>query len=155
VLAYALGISHLDLPLIGTFGFVDGRLLIPFIGNFRLEAHDVSRVYWDNFFTMGSWNLFWLAVAGGLVTGALFLKRTPGRHARRTALSLILVFIAVQWFIFGFTDQGLWASKYTAINRLPIHFVPALLFAVMMVANAGMTQYAGTAGDTNGLYNDS
>jgi hypothetical protein len=155
VLAYTLGISHLDLPLIGTFGLVDGRLLIPFIGNFRLEAHDVSRVYWDNFFTMGSWNLFWLAVAGGLVAGALFLKRMPGRHARRTALSLILVFIAVQWFIFGFTDQGLWASKYTAINRLPIHFVPALLFAVMMVANAGMKQYARTAGDTNGLYDDS
>lgn len=154
LLAHTMDVSHLDLPLIGKLGVVDGRLVIPFIGSFRLEAHDVFRVYWDNFFRMGSWNLFWLAVAGGLVAGILSLRWSPGHRARRTALSLILVFLAVQWFIFGFTDQGLWASKYTAINRLPIHFVPALLFAVMMIANAWLTRGAATANGMDGMRND-
>lgn len=153
LLAHALGISQLDLPFIGRLGVVDGRLVIPFIGSFRLEMHDVFGVYWDNFFRMGSWNLLWLAVAGSLLTGFMYLKRSPGHRARRTALSLILVFLAVQWFIFGFTDQGLWAAKYTAINRLPIHFVPALLFAVLMIANAGVTRDTGTATSPKGVGN--
>jgi len=145
LLAHALGLDYLDIPFIGRLGVVDGRLAIPLIGSFRLEAHDVTRPYWDNFFRMGNWNLFWLAVAGSLVVGFLSLRRSAGRRARRTALSLILVFLAVQWFIFGFTDQGLWASKYTAINRLPVHFVPALLFAVLMIANAGVKRDANAA----------
>jgi len=153
-LAHAIGISHLDLPFVGKLGVVDGRLVIPFIGSFGLESHDVFRVYWDNFFRMGSWNLFWLAVAVSLIAGIMYFKRSTGHRARRTALSLILVFIAVQWFIFGFTDQGLWASKYTAVNRLPIHFVPALLFAVLMIINVRENRGAGDTISMKGMHND-
>jgi hypothetical protein len=154
LLAHTLGINHLDIPQLGKLGFVNGRLVIPFIGSFRLETHNVLRVYWDNFFGMGSWNLFWLAVAGSLFLGFRSLRLPAGHRARRTALSLILVFIAVQLFIFGFTDQGLWAGTYTAINRLPVHFVPALLFAVLMIVHAGVTESTGTAVSMDGMRND-
>lgn len=138
--AFVLGVSHIDIPLIGEMGLVDGHLAIPFIGNFKLELHDIRLVYWDNFINMGSWNLLWVMLAASLLLGFKSPNALSGYLARRTALSLILVFVATQIFIFGFTDQGLWADTYTAINRLPLHFVPALLFAVIVIAHASLTQ---------------
>ena len=78
----------------------------------------------------------WVAVAGSLLLGFKSPNHLSGYRVRRTALSFILIFLATQIFIFGFTDQGLWADTYTAINRLPLHFVPALLFAVIVIAHA-------------------
>jgi hypothetical protein len=140
LLTYALGLTYIEIPLIGKLGLVEGRLAIPFIGNFKLEAHNVLRVYWDNFVTMGNWNLLWVAVAGSLLLGFISIRRSPGYRTRRTAVSFILIFLATQLFIFGFTNQGLWADTYTAINRLPLHFVPALLFAVILIAHDKLKQ---------------
>ena len=138
--AFALGITHIDLPLIGKLGLVDDHLTIPFIGNFVLEAHDIRNVYWENFIAMGSWNLLWVMVAAGLLLGFRSPNLFSGYRARRAALSFILIFLATQVFIFGFTDRGLWADTYTAINRLPLHFVPALLFALVVIAHASLTE---------------
>ena len=139
LLTFSLGFTYIDIPLIGKLGLVDGRLAIPFIGNFGLETHNVWHVYWDNFIKMGSWNLLWVLVAASLFLGFRSPNLQPGYRARRAALSFILIFIATQWFIFGFTDQGLWADTYTAINRLPLHFVPALLFSVAVITQASLT----------------
>jgi uncharacterized membrane protein YwaF len=46
-------------------------------------------------------------------------------------------------FIFGFTDQGIWADTYTAINRLPLHFVPALIFTALIIICERMTPMGG------------
>jgi hypothetical protein len=140
LLAWALGITHVDIPAIGQLGVVDGRLAIPFIGSFTLEVHDIHQVYWDNFIKMGSWNLIWVAVAASLLLGFKSPNAVTGYRARRAALSFILIFLATQLFIFGFTDQGLWADTYTAINRLPLHFIPALLFAVIVIAHSSLTE---------------
>jgi hypothetical protein len=145
LITFALGYSHVDLPLLGKLGLVDGRLAIPFIGRFKLEVHNVWYVYWDNFIAMGSWNLLWVLVAASLLLGFKSPNRSSGRRTRRAALSFILVFLATQLFIFGFTNQGIWADTYTAINRLPLHFVPALLFALVVISHASLTQHETTA----------
>jgi hypothetical protein len=133
----AFDISHLQVPLMGTLGVVNNRLEIPFIGSFALEVHNVWRVYLDNFFLMGSWNLLWLLVAASLLIAVLG-KEPPASPARRAGVAFILVFLATQLFIFGFTDQGIWADTYTAINRLPLHFLPALIFAALVILNERM-----------------
>jgi len=144
LLAFTLGITHIEIPLIGNLGLVNDRLAIPFIGNFALEAHAVQQVYWENFIIMGSWNLLWVLVAASFMLGFKSPNQLTGYRARRTALSFILVFLATQIFIFGFTDQGMWADTYTAVNRLPLHFIPALLFAVVVIAHASLQQDEGT-----------
>jgi hypothetical protein len=53
------------------------------------------------------------------------------------------IFLATQLFIFGFTDQGTWADTYTAINRLPLHFVPALIYAALIINQARAWQLEG------------
>ncbi len=140
LLVFALGVTYIEIPLIGKLGLVDGDLAIPFIGNFTLEIHNIQHVYWDNFIMMGSWNLLWVLVAASLLLGIKSPKVLASYRARRAALSFILIFLVKQLFIFGFTDQGLWADTYTAINRLPLHFIPALLFAVVVIAHASLTQ---------------
>lgn len=140
LLTFALGYSHIEFPLIGKLGFVDDLLVIPFIGNFSLETHNVWPVYWDNFIAMGNWNLLWVLVAASLLLGFRSPNLSSGYRARRAALSFILIFLATQVFIFGFTDQGIWADTYTAINRLPLHFLPALIFAIILILQASLTQ---------------
>jgi len=130
--AYALGVTQLNIPYLGKFGVADGRLVIPFIGSFVLEAHNVWPAYVENFFRMSSWNLLWV-----LVTASLLIATASGRlstvPAYRVGCSFIWVFAATQVFIFGFTDQGAWADTYTAINRLPLHFLPALIFTGLLI----------------------
>ena len=140
LLGFSVGITYIDIPLLGRLGFVDERLAIPFIGNFALEIHDIRYVYWDNLINMGSWNLIWVLLGANILLGFRSPNSLSGYRARRTALSFILIFLATQIFIFGFTNQGLWADTYTAINRLPLHFIPALLFAVIVIANASLKQ---------------
>ena len=140
LIVYALGFTYIDIPIIGKLGMVDGRLAIPFIGSFTLELHNILHAYWVSFINSGSWNLLWVFVAASLLLGFKSPNTVSGHRTRRTALSFILVFMATQIFIFGFTDRGLFADTYTAINRLPLHFVPALLFAVVAIAQASLTQ---------------
>jgi hypothetical protein len=135
-----LGFTHIEIPLLGTLGIVNGRLEIPFIGSFVLEVHSVWRSYWDNFFTMGSWNLVWVLVTASLVLAIKPSSKSSEYRARRAGLGFIFIFLATQLFIFGYTDQGLWADTYTAINRLPLHFIPALLFAAVVVVHSRLTQ---------------
>ena len=138
LVVFALGLTYIEIPLIGNLGLVDGHLAIPFIGNFKMEVHDVRYVYWDNLVKMGSWNLLWVAVAGSLLLGLGSPGLSSGDNSRRTAVSFVLVFVATQLFIFGFTSQGLWADTYTAINRLPLHFVPALVFTIMIAVHTSL-----------------
>jgi hypothetical protein len=141
LLGFALGFTNVDLPMIGKLGLVDKHLVVPLIGKFGLTIHDIRSVYWENFINMGSWNLVWLVVAASLFLGLRPQKAVSDTRARRAAMSLILIFLTTQVFIFGFTNQGQWADTYTAINRLPLHFIPALLFAVAVIANASLTQF--------------
>jgi uncharacterized membrane protein YidH (DUF202 family) len=138
LLGFTLGHTYVDIPWIGGLGVVKDKLSIPFIGSFTLETHNVWHVYWENFINMGSWNLLWVAVAGSLLLGFRSPNLLSGYRVRRTALSFILIFLSTQVFIFGFTDKGLWADTYTAINRLPIHFVPTLLFAIVTIVHASL-----------------
>lgn len=128
LIGFAFGVTSISIPGIGTLGLVDGKLLIPFIGNFALELHSIWYSYLTNFLSMGSWNLFWVIVLAALLMTFRSNTHSFGHRVQRVGLTFIILFLATQFFIFGLTDQGLWADAFTAINRLPLHFVPALLF---------------------------
>jgi len=141
---FAFGATHVSVPLLGTIGLVDGRLVIPFIGNFALELHNIWYVYLTNFFAMGSWNLFWVLVLAAVAVSVRSNVNPTGTQVQRIGLSFICIFLATQVFIFGLTDQGLWADTFTAINRLPLHFVPALLFAALIILDARSNRQTAT-----------
>ncbi len=137
-LVVALDINSVRIPLIGILRYADGQLTIPFIGQVTLEAHNIWGSYLKNFFIMGNWNLLWVLVLASMVLSVPFQQRP----AQRTGLVFLGIFVITQLFIFGLTKQGLWAKDFTAINRLPLHFVPALLFAAFIILRARFDQFA-------------
>jgi hypothetical protein len=123
------GVSSLDLPFLGVAGVVDQTLILPFIGSFDLVYFDVWYEFFMSFFAFGSWNLTWV-----LVLSSLLMALMPPRERFNGVVAVfMLMFITAQVFIFAFTAHGEWAVSYTAINRLPLHFLPALLFAAAVV----------------------
>ena len=129
ILAGVTGWSHVELPGLGLLGIADGRFHLPFAGWYAFEAHNVWPDYLKNLFLLGSWNLLWAMVLAAML---FMLPRLDGRDYQ-ACLGFLLLLMASQGFIFGFTSQGEWARQYTAINRLPLQLLPTVLFAVGVV----------------------
>ena len=78
------------------------------------------------------------------VIGIILALKSPWNSTpypeRRVCLSFIIIFLTTQLFIFGYTEMGIWADHYTAINRLPLQFIPALLFAAIVIFHSRLVQ---------------
>jgi len=127
LIAWLTGFTSVEIPGLGIAGLQDGRLHVPWIGRFLLQPHNVFPSYLESFFQLGSWNLLWAIVTGAAIA---YLRHDIPARVRHISWAFLLLFISSQLFIFGLTSQGEWALQYTAINRLPLHFLPGLLFVV-------------------------
>ncbi|MEO0435755.1 MAG: hypothetical protein AAF098_02485 [Pseudomonadota bacterium] len=136
---FLLGLQSVDLPVLGTAGVVDGRLFVPLIGSYALQSYTLGDDYLSNFFLGGSWHLLWFGTVVAVVSSSFQLKQ----RSSFVFLSFLLIASAAQITIFFFTEQGAWADDWTAINRLPLHFAPAVLLAIFL------QQTAATHSDAN------
>jgi len=135
--AIALGVTSLELPLVGLVGIKDSFLYVPGLGRYQLVTYNVLPIYAESFFARSSWHLLWPLTVLTLI-GLAFIrnKRMSG------ALFLFYVlFAASQMLIFGATEKGKFAELNTAVNRLIIHFLPALIFAVALTAHQLLNQW--------------
>jgi hypothetical protein len=130
LLGWLFGLTYLRLPLLGGVGFDEGRIHIPLLGSYALQAFELWDDYLDNFLKNGTWHLLWSFVL--LSAAALWLQ--PAGMQRRAVAVFYGVLLAAQLFIFEGTEQGRWAEDWTAINRLPLHFAPALVFSIVVAA---------------------
>ncbi|WP_117319685.1 hypothetical protein [Chromatocurvus halotolerans] len=134
---WVAGIRYVDLPLFGGVGVRDGVLHASFLGAHPLESHSILDDYWQNFMAGGSWHLLWPLV----FLAALASLGQANTDLRRVIPAFVIVLIASQAFIFGATSQGRWAEDWTAINRIPLHMAPALVFClVLMVTRRNPSQ---------------
>jgi hypothetical protein len=128
LMAWILDTTYAVIPGVGTVGYAEGMIHVPFKGGYPLMQFELTDEYFSHFFCRGSWNLLW-----GLVLLSLpLLISQKNTHVRRPLIIFYIAFIATQVIIFGFTEQGKWAEDGTAINRLPLHFTPALVFCLMI-----------------------
>ena len=127
--AWRFGVDPVHLPFGQTFAIVGERVTLPFIKPFTLKVHPIGAIYSHGFFEMDTWNLLWTAIAATALAGLLRIRE----RSSRAVLAFLLVFCATQLFIFGLTQHGAYGETYTASNRLPLHFLPALLFAAVVV----------------------
>jgi hypothetical protein len=129
-LAWVTGWTVVDTPGLGQIGFRNGNLYVPFKGIIRLERIEVGDAYLNNAFAMGNWHLLWVMAGTALVA----LAFGPRQRLARVALAFFLPFVLVQGVIFGLTTQGAWARDYTAINRMPLQMLPAVLYLLVLTA---------------------
>lgn len=129
--AIALWVWHsgLSLPLVGTIAIENGSLVLEKLGDWPLQFHNVLPAFGKAFFLQGSWNLTWILVAIALLASLL---RLDERNNRRVLLMMLLV-MALLFAIFFLSPQSRWAADLTAINRLPLQILPALLLASFMI----------------------
>ncbi|MEM1144756.1 MAG: hypothetical protein AAGI88_19410 [Pseudomonadota bacterium] len=141
LLGVLTGIYGLHVPGLGAVGLLDGRLHIPLIGSYLVQLHDIGDDYLANFLLGASWNLLWYMVAGALAVSLFTIRRS--REAA-VFLSFFILITVSQALIFVFTEQGAWAEDWTAINRLPLQFAPALVFAsvCLLLPNGGQSASA-------------
>ncbi|MDZ7781800.1 MAG: hypothetical protein U5K56_02255 [Halioglobus sp.] len=124
------GIHSVDLPGLGKVGVVGERLYLPLLGDTGLVRLELWDDYLANFVQGDSWHLLWL-----LLLVVVFALLFSGPSAPRRALfSMVVLVLGMQLAIFQFTEHGQWAEQWTAINRIPLHVVPALLFALLLGA---------------------
>ncbi len=84
----------------------------------------------DGLFSQYNWHLFWIAFALTLVVRFATLRQSA--PLRFVGLFLLLG-SAFLFALFVLTPAGKWAESYTAVNRLSLQIVPAMLvFAALL-----------------------
>jgi hypothetical protein len=126
-------VSGLKLPLPG-LGWVDiGRnyVSVPVIGKLSVTWHGPAFVgILNSLFVQPNWHLLWWLAPTIVVWRWRELR---AHESTRYLGSFLLAGLAFLAFLFVFTDAASWAESYTAINRLLMHIVPALITFLMLL----------------------
>ncbi len=140
VLAVVSGHSLLELPILGKLGYADGVFYLAQRGMYTLQLQDVSAAVATNLFFHASWSLLYFYLLGAL----LLLLLPVCARIRWTVLWFVLLISAVITVLFFLSAEGRWARDSTALNRIMIQVLPALLFSMLMVwrqlFNAGQAE---------------
>ena len=84
----------------------------------------------EGMFAQYNWHLFWFAVVLSLCVRWPVLRQSP---ALRAFAVFLLFGCAFLFALFVLTPAGKWAESYTAVNRLSLQIVPAMLaFAALL-----------------------
>ena len=119
-----------NLPGLGKFRLTPELVQVPYLGRFNLGYRGTWEPVLKNFFVLANWHLFWylaLVAAVAAVPGML------AERWRRVIALFIGTCLLMLFVLFFLTDAQRWAEQYTSINRVSLHFVPALLFWIMTV----------------------
>ena len=128
LVAWVTGFHYFELPGLGRIGLTDGRVYIPGIGSFQIMMFDLWDDYRSNFFMSRTWHLLWPM----LLLAAVGLLKLPDRKARNAIFILASLVMSCQIIVFVFSEHGLWAEDWTAINRLPMHIAPVAILSLLI-----------------------
>jgi hypothetical protein len=119
--------GHLKVPLfgLGWVGISLHSIEVPVIGTLAIAFHPRAMAgAVASLFTQPNWQLLWYLAPIIAIWRWRQFRELRAARALGALLALSLVFLG---FLFLFTDAARWAESYTAINRLVMHIVPALI----------------------------
>ncbi|MDS4019756.1 MAG: hypothetical protein RKR03_04490 [Candidatus Competibacter sp.] len=126
-----LGSGAFHVPGLGDFRITLETIQIPGLGQFHLMYWNNWGSVMENLLILDNWHLlgYLLLVAVG---GIVLLRKKERGDLRVTTLFVLSMLLAV-FGLFFLTEAGRWAEDFTSVNRIILHFVPALLFWTMTV----------------------
>jgi len=133
VLVCMATVRGLKLPVPGLGWVAVGRdaLTVPIVGQLHIAWHPAALAsVLNSLFAQPNWHLLWWLAPLIVLWRWRELRAV---EATRQLGSLLLGCIAFLLFLFLLTDAASWAESYTAINRLLMHIVPALLTFLMLL----------------------
>lgn len=117
-------------PGLGEIQLRPDLIQLPWLGRFALHYRSSWEPLFTNGFVLVNWHLLWyLALAAWVVA----VPRIRVERWRRIMALFIGCCLLMLFVLFFLTDAQRWAEQYTSINRVFMHFVPALLFWMMAV----------------------
>lgn len=122
-----------DLPGLGAIRLSPNVIQLPFIDEFKLGYHAIWEPVFRHYFSYSNWHLFTYLLVFSLGAAVVAIFLDSPREWQKGGLVWALGCFAAIYFLFFWTDAYLWAMKGTSINRILLHFVPALLFWIMTV----------------------
>jgi hypothetical protein len=129
---------------IGELQLTPNVIQIPSLGRFEITLHFAWEPFYQNLLAMNNWNLFWYLVIAAL---ALSAARTIAHRQLFIYFTFIASGLVVIWATFFLTSNVAWAKYYTSINRILLHWVPILLFYILLLFST--TPYVPPAKDTS------
>ncbi len=132
VALFVAGGWTVTIPGLGDMQITADLIKIPGVGEFPLVYWSSGPAVIDSFFILDNWHLlFYLFLA----TLALMVWRIASRERPDLwATTLFIMLLLSAFFIlFFFTVAGQWAQDFTSVNRIMLHFVPAILFWMLTV----------------------
>jgi hypothetical protein len=104
---------------------------LPALGRFELHYHAIWEPVARNLLILANWHLLGYLLLAALLVGLPRALAEPWRLAGMvvTGSGLLMLFV-----LFFLTEAYLWAVEYTSINRVFLHFAPALLFWALTVS---------------------
>ncbi|MEP6483013.1 MAG: hypothetical protein ABJB01_01100 [Rudaea sp.] len=146
LLLIGLALGKLILPLL-TLGWVHvapHTIEVPVLGPLAIAWH--SGAFGGTLrtlFEQPNWNLLWW-VAPVIVVARW--RELRDQESLRLLACLLVICIAFLMFLFLFTDAARFAESFTAINRLVMHVVPALItMLALLLRDAVLPEFPGTA----------
>ena len=134
----------LGLGGLGDFGFADSALISALFQ--KIGIRQFHLVYWNNWrpvieslLILDNWHLlgYLMLITLLAAVGLLFRPAGYAMGNQRRDLWATTLFILTLWAaffgLFFFTEAGRWAEDFTSINRIILHFAPALLFWALTV----------------------
>ena len=103
---------------------VDGQgIMLPFIGEYQLEFHDVSPAVLANIFLLGNWHILWYVLPVAL----LWLPGLAHRSQVATGVVMLLSYFLV-FGVFFFTGRYTDAVNYSSLSRATLYLVPLSIY---------------------------
>jgi hypothetical protein len=131
VLAAVLCGLKLPLPGLGWVGVGRDYLSVPVIGQLHVAWHGAAFMgVLNSLFVQPNWHLLWWIAP---VIVAWRWRELLAADCTRQLGAFLLAALAFLIFLFVFTDAASFAESYTAINRLLMHIVPALVTFLMLL----------------------
>lgn len=145
---FVLALFHVNgvdlvIPGVGRVFLNENTFFLPLLGWREVAVGDVRMAYLNSAFVLGSWNLLWAFV---LLISAV-AARVMAWSSVRPVLGFFAILISSQVAIFVFTTESTWANDYTAINRLPLQLLPAVVFALVLLVD-GIFRATGDSNET-------
>jgi hypothetical protein len=127
IAAIVATVGQIKLPLFG-LGWVSigwHSIQVPVIGTLSIAFHAKALGgAFSSLFLQPSWNLLWWLVPLVVIWRWRAFRANRALRCLAALLTTCFAFLA---FLFLFTDAAQWAESYTAINRLVMHLVPAVV----------------------------
>ncbi len=125
-----------DLPGLGRIWLGLDRIELPYLGRFDLTHHAVWTPVLKHLLLGGNWHLLGYLVILAVGWGLFRSLREGTKPWERAGLVWAMSSLLALYVLFFWTDAYLWAIHGTSINRVFMHFMPALVFWLMTVWSA-------------------